>query len=207
MLKSRPDRYGGIPVTIHWLTAILIVMALVTGFRAAGADDDAVQAALLRVHLPAAIVILLLTLTRIVWWVFLDRKPLPVGGSPLWQERLARGVHLLFYVVILGMVATGIGMIVLSGAGPAIFGDATALPDFGVYPPRVPHGIGARLLLALLAAHVGAALYLLIPPLQGEGDHAQHGGWVSPFVSRCSLASGDTPPSDLRSATSPYRGG
>lgn len=160
MLKSSPDRYGAMPVTIHWLTAILIVTALITGFRAAGADDATLQATLLRVHIPAAIAILLLTLTRIVWWLFLDRKPLLVTGSPLWQERLARGVHLLFYVVILGMVATGIGMIALSGAGPAIFGgDGSALPDFTIYPPRMPHGIGARLLIALLAAHVGAALY------------------------------------------------
>jgi len=28
MLKSSPDRYGAIPITIHWLTTILIVLAL-----------------------------------------------------------------------------------------------------------------------------------------------------------------------------------
>src|SRR5690606_16594475 len=40
------------------------------------------------------------------------------------------------------------------------------------------------------------------PPLQGEGDHAQHGGGVSPS------AEGDTPPSGADApATSPSRGG
>lgn len=160
MLKSSPDRYGAIPVTIHWLSAILIAMALVTGFRAAGAADAMVKAALLRVHIPAAIVILLLTVGRIGWWWFADRKPRPVQGMPKWQDRLARFVHFAFYVVILGMIGSGIGMIVSSGAGPAIFaGGETTLPDFDAYPPRMPHGLGARLMLALLAAHVGAAVY------------------------------------------------
>ena len=40
-----------------------------------------------------------------------------------------------------------------------------------------------------------------IPPLPGEGDHAQHGGGVSRYRER------DTPPSGLWPATSPCRGG
>ncbi len=68
-------------------------------------------------------------------------------------------MHLLFYVVILGMIASGIGIMVLSGAGSIIFGQGGVLPDFWKFAPRVPHGIGARLLFALLVLHVGAALY------------------------------------------------
>lgn len=160
MLKSSPDRYGAVPVTIHWLTAILIIFALGSGFQAGNALDPDTKAALLRMHIPAAIIVLLLTAFRIVWWWVFDRKPEPVRGAPLWQERLARGVHIAFYIVILGMVASGIGMIALSGAGPAIFSGAGAeLPNFLQYPPRIPHGLGASLLVALLIAHVGAALY------------------------------------------------
>jgi len=33
------------------------------------------------------------------------------------------------------------------------------LPDLNDFAPRVPHGIGARLLVALLVLHAGAALY------------------------------------------------
>jgi cytochrome b561 len=160
MLKSTTSRYGAVPVTIHWLTAILILAAIVTGFRAAGSMDSATKAELLRFHIPAAVVVVLLTLGRIVWWLFLDRKPLPVDGLPLWQERLARSVHLLFYVVIIGMAASGIGMILLSGAGPVIFGGASGeLPNFLQYPPRTAHGIGISVLIALLLAHIGAAIY------------------------------------------------
>lgn len=160
MLKSTADRYGAIPITIHWLSAILFFVTIGTGFQAGNAIDPTVKVAFLRIHIPTAIIALLLTLFRIVWWWFFDKKPLPARGSRLWQERLARAVHLALYIVILAMIASGIGMIALSGAGPTVFGEsASPLPNFHNYPPRVPHGLGANLLLALLAAHVGAALY------------------------------------------------
>lgn len=160
MLRSSADQYGAVAVSIHWLTAILILIVLGSGFNAADAIDDATKAQLLRVHIPAAIAVLVLTVLRIAWWLLFDAKPQPVRGMPLWQERLARFVHLVFYIVILGMVASGIGMMILSGAGPMIFGTPGAdLPDFHDFPPRAPHGLAASLMVALLFAHVGAALY------------------------------------------------
>lgn len=79
---------------------------------------------------------------------------------PKWQDRASRAVHGLFYVIILGMAASGIGMMILSGAGPIIFGgQPDTLPDFWNYAPRAPHGIGATVMLGLFAAHAGAALY------------------------------------------------
>ncbi len=159
-LKSTSDSYGSIAVTIHWVTALLIVILIGTGLRAAGSEDVAAKAAILRIHVPVAVVVLLLTCARIIWWWRADSKPEPVADSPAWQERAARAVHLLFYVVILGMVASGIGMMVASNAGPILFGGETAaLPDFGRYPARAPHGIGARLLIVLIGLHAAAAIY------------------------------------------------
>lgn len=158
-MKSESDRYGAMAVLVHWLSAALILVLIASGFRAGGTVDPAVKAQLLRIHISVAIAVLLLTLLRVVWWLAIDRRPDPVVGSPLWQERSARAVHLLFYVVILGMIASGIGMMVLSGAGSIIFGQGGVLPDFREFAPRVPHGIGARMLVALLVLHIGAALY------------------------------------------------
>jgi cytochrome b561 len=159
-LKSTPDHYGTMAVAIHWVSAVLIVILIGSGFRAANTVDPAAKAAILRLHVPIAVAVLALTVLRIVWWWGFDRKPDPVVGSPHWQERPTQVAHLLFYIVILGMIASGMGMMVLSGAASMIFGgEGALLPDFWKYPPRLPHGIGARLLLALLALHVGAALY------------------------------------------------
>jgi cytochrome b561 len=159
-LESTPDRYGTVAIAIHWLAALLILIVLITGFRSAGTDDAAAKLAALRIHLPAAVLVLVLTAFRIVWWLGFDQKPDPIAGSPPAQERVARAVHVLLYIVVLGMVASGVGMMVLSGAVPIVVGAASAsLPEFWRYPPRVPHGLGARLMVALLAFHVAAALY------------------------------------------------
>lgn len=159
MLKSGPDRYGAVAVSVHWISAILILILLGSGFQAANAIDPAAKGAFLRLHIPMAIAILLLTLFRIAWWWLFDRKPEPVQGSPASQEWLARIVHVAFYIIILGMVASGIGMMILSGAALDVFAGSNTLPDFNEFLPRVPHGIGAVLLVALLVAHVGAAFY------------------------------------------------
>ena len=160
MLKSTHDRYGSMAVSIHWLSSILILAMLASGFVAEMAPDSAAKAAVLRFHIPVAVVVLLLTVLRLVWWWRFDRRPLPERTSPRWQQRVAQVVHAALYVVVLGMLASGLGMMILSGAAPAVLGTpGTVLPDFNDYAPRVPHGLGALLLIGLLAFHAGAALY------------------------------------------------
>ncbi len=159
-MKSTSTKYGKVAVTIHWLSVVLILAQLGSGFRAASTIDTAAKETVLALHAPLGIAILLLTLARLLWWWFADKKPDPVQGDPAWQAVTAKAVHVLFYVVILGMAASGIGMMAASGAGEILFGAVDApLPDFSKYLPRVPHGLGARLMVILLALHAGAALY------------------------------------------------
>ena len=82
MLKSTADRYGAIAVTIHWITAILILALLGSGFQAANAVDPVAKGAFLRVHIPLAVAILLLTLFRIVWWWLFDMAGVAGTGGP-----------------------------------------------------------------------------------------------------------------------------
>ena len=159
-IKSSSTHYGIVAVAIHWLSAALIIAVLGSGFRAASTLDPAAKAQILTVHVPLAISAALLTLARLLWWWLVDRKPDPLKGTPRWQALSAGAVHWLFYIVIFGMAASGIGMFVLSGAGAIVFGGAEGpLPDFWTFKPRVPHGLGARAMLVLLALHAGAALY------------------------------------------------
>jgi cytochrome b561 len=159
MLKSRSDHYGALIVSIHWLSAMLILVLLGSGFRIANTIDAGSKAALLRIHIPVAAIVLGLTLFRIIWWWRFDIKPLAVQGTPLWQERAARAVHVAFYLVILGMLASGAGLIILSKAAPVIFQTGAVLPNFADYPPHRLHVSGALLLVVLVALHAGSALY------------------------------------------------
>ncbi|WP_390911299.1 cytochrome b/b6 domain-containing protein [Pseudosulfitobacter sp. SM2401] len=159
-MKSTPTQYGSVAVTIHWLSALFILAMLGSGFRASSMTQSAAKEAILMFHVPLGVAILLLTLLRLFWWWGVDQKPRPVDGDPVWQTFTAKAIHVLFYVVILGMAASGIGMLALSGAGGVLFGAGTEpLPDFTEFLPRMPHGLGARLMLALFALHAGAALY------------------------------------------------
>lgn len=158
--KSTADRYGRVAVLIHWVSALAIFGLLGSGLYLEDLADDGQKTSILRIHAIMGVAILLLTLVRIGWWAFVDRRPGHPAGMSRWQEISAAAVHGLLYVVMLVMAASGMAMIALSGAGDILFSGAPGpLPDFRDYLPRAPHGIGGRLLMALIAAHVGAALY------------------------------------------------
>jgi len=157
-LKSSPTRYGKLPIAIHWLTALLIVMLFGTGLAASSQTDSAATLALVRFHVPLGIAVLALTLLRIVWWWFIDRRPEPAPGQPRLQELAARVVHLGLYVVLMVLASSGIATLVLSGAMPAIIA-GTTLPEFDSLLPRLVHSVVSKLMLALLALHIGAALW------------------------------------------------
>lgn len=159
-LKSTPQRYGTVAIAIHWITAAALLGLLVSGFRAAGLDDDAAKAALLRPHTAIGVAVLLLTLARILWWVAVDTKPQHIGGQPRWQEISASAVHGLLMLALLLMAASGIAMMALSGAGDIVWGGAPGpLPDFTQFAPRAGHGLVAFVIIVLTLVHVAAALY------------------------------------------------
>lgn len=157
-LKSSPARYGSVAITIHWLTPIIILALFATGLLAAGQADPEAQLALVRFHVPLGSAVLVLTLLRVVWWWVADRRPGLPADQPDWQKFAARAVHIALYLIVLLLAASGIATVVLSGALPAIIA-GTALPDFESVLPRLVHGVSSKVMLGLLALHVGAALY------------------------------------------------
>jgi len=157
--KSSADSYGAVAISIHWLTAAAILGVLGTGLSLDRVGEEA-ETGVLRVHVVFGITAFALTILRIVWWLFADRRPPEAPDQPRWQAAVAWGVHRLLYLAILIMGASGIAMIALSGAGDILFGGAQRpLPNFFDYAPRGPHGLVAWLLMALVALHAGAALY------------------------------------------------
>ena len=157
--KSTSDRYGRVAVLIHWASALLILALLASGLKAANTTDPAAQLMTLRIHVVLGLSMTALTLARLGWWL-VDAKPALATGTGAIMARAAKTVHASFYMIILGMVATGIGMTVVSGAGAILFaGTPGILPDFWSYPPRGLHRYGAWALLTLFVPHAGAALY------------------------------------------------
>jgi cytochrome b561 len=158
-LNGKDARYGAVAIFMHWATAALIVVLFATGLQAVAQTDDAAKVALLRAHVPVGIGVLLLTALRIAWRLLADRgRPNSPAQDPAWRRLLARAVHIGLYVVIVVTAISGFATVLVSGAMPAIISGAT-LPDLTVGLPRAMHGIMPRLMLVLLAMHIGVALY------------------------------------------------
>ena len=156
--KSTTDRYGTVAVTIHWVTAAAILLLFGLGLAAANAPDPGVKLVLLRIHVPLGIAIFALTVFRIVWW-FIDRRPRPLAGMPGWQVTAEGAVRLLIYALVLVLGASGIVLLLLSGAPAVLFFHTPGpLADFWSFPPMMAHYLAAFALIGLAALHVAAAL-------------------------------------------------
>lgn len=159
-LKSSTTRYGGVAIAIHWLTALAIFGMLFSGLSAANTSDPETQFTLLRGHAIMGSLIGVLTIFRIVWWLFIDRRPADQPGLSRGQAIASHVVHYGLYAVILVMVSSGFATVILTGANLQLFGsEPLPLPEFDLAPPMTVHGILARVLIALLIGHIGAALY------------------------------------------------
>lgn len=157
---TTPKRYHPALVVLHWLSALLIILALFAGLGALGdMPNTPEKAPMLATHMTMGLIILALTVTRLVVR-FVSKKPAPAtAGHPL-LDKIGVATHWLLYLGALGMGLSGLGIASQSGIFPLLGGGEVSLPaDFMVYPPRIGHGLVARLLLALIALHVGAALY------------------------------------------------
>ena len=157
-MKSTTYRYGSVAIALHWTSALAIFAALAGGLVMANSADPALVRAILPIHLVLGSTALVLTLVRIGWWIWGDKRPPPLPGQPPAQESAARIVHALLYVAILVLASSGLATVILSGAIPALL-SGSPLPDFDTLLPRLAHGIASKALLVLLALHVGAALW------------------------------------------------
>lgn len=156
-VKSSADRYGSVAIAIHWVSTAAVIGLLISGTVAEG-TPGAGKASILVVHAAIGTLVLLLTLARVAWWLWADKRPAPLAGQPASQEFLARAVHGLLYLAIFVLTLSGIATLALSGAVPALLGQGP-LPDFSTVPPRFVHGLASKLMIALVAVHTLAALY------------------------------------------------
>lgn len=156
--KSTSTQYGPVAITIHWASALAVILAFAAGFVVANVAPPAQQGPILIAHITLGLIVFALTLLRIVWWVVADKRPAPVGKQPHWQELTAKIVHFGLYALLILMGTSGIVTVVLSGALPTILSGGP-VPDLSQLIPRIAHGIMSKILLALFVLHIGAALY------------------------------------------------
>lgn len=155
-------RYSGVSLTLHWLTALLVVVQI--GLIMAGDNIEGPLARTLRdLHKSVGLSILVLTLVRIGWRLANPALP-SLPGTPAWERWAARITHVLFYATLLALPLTG--WLASSAAGRDIlwFGlfDWPLLPIGGGRETAGAlmdgHRLAVKLMYVLLVLHVGAAL-------------------------------------------------
>ncbi len=160
MSETAPKRYHPVHVAIHWLMALLVLTILGTAkFVLPGiSTDDPQKAMMLQIHAYTGGAVAVLLIARLILR-FTVKRPAPADAGNAFLNFLAKAVHALFYVLLIGMAVSGLGMYQLANL-PAVFGGAQPYPsNFFDFPPRMGHGFLSSLLLALVALHFGAAMY------------------------------------------------
>lgn len=159
------DRYSNVSLVLHWLIAALVIAQIVFVMihDAAGEENREMSRLFMDLHKSTGLSILLLTLVRLGWRAANPAIPLPVS-TPVWQKIIARGTHVLFYIVLLAMPLAGWAASSAAGRGIEWYG-LFAVPGLPVPASRElagtlmdGHELAAKLLYVLLFLHVAAAL-------------------------------------------------
>lgn len=154
-------RYHPVLVTLHWLLALVLLVALGMGSQVLAELPNAAPQKLdaLKGHMIAGGIIFVLTLVRLVTRLSTAHPPAASTGIA-WADRVAPLMHWVLYALVLIMAGSGIAMSVAFDLPGVVFGGTGSLPpDFHVVTARAVHGAASKLLAIMIALHIGAALY------------------------------------------------
>jgi cytochrome b561 len=167
------NNYSGVAIVLHWLIAVLIITNVGYAWYANGLHGMA-KIPPIQIHKSIGITVLLLSLIRLAWRLIHRPPPLSAHLKP-WEKWLAHAVHILFYVVMIGLPLSGWAMV---SASPTIrvfpitffgYGHWPAISALSALPHdqmkaahdslETAHGLLAKLIIyVLFPLHVLGAL-------------------------------------------------
>ena len=162
-LRNPSHRWAAVSQLLHWATLGLIVWIAWLGLTMVDLPNTPAKINAYALHKSLGLTLLALVAVRVAWRLFAG-APRPVRGTPAWQERIAALTHVGLYVLLLAIPLSG--WLFNSASGyplqwfrkfnlPALAGRDEALAALA----RNVHEWGFWLLVALVAAHAGAALF------------------------------------------------
>ncbi len=158
---DRGVRFGSVSIFNHWVIAIAVIVMLAIGLLMDEFPKGEERTFVVNLHKSIGIFVLLFGAWRVLWRL-LWRFPDEVVAMPAWQKKAASLVHWALLAAILIMPLSGyIGS--STGGHPVSFFGLFSLPALGEAKwlsgiAWGVHEIVAYILIALIAAHVLAAL-------------------------------------------------
>ncbi|MCR0983787.1 cytochrome b [Roseomonas populi] len=160
MSRRSPD-FHPVLRAVHWLMAAMVLAMLFIGVGMVSTTGP-LYPALLALHRPLGISILLLVLIRLPLRLATGAPALP-ADLPRMQKLAAKASHVLLYASMVTLPLVGWGML-SAGGYPVQLTKALILPpilphDLRLYAVlRAMHTVVALLFFALILAHLAAAL-------------------------------------------------
>jgi cytochrome b561 len=155
-------RYHPALVSLHWLLAILIVVALLMGSNILSQipNDNPEKLFALKMHMITGFIILILMIIRVFIRKFTQKPAAADTGNPL-LNKTGSIAHILLYLLVFAMVASGMAIAVMAGLPDIVFNQSgVALPEnFNHLLPRIFHGVIAKLLFVIIFLHLLGTLY------------------------------------------------
>ncbi|NLB57328.1 MAG: cytochrome b [Gammaproteobacteria bacterium] len=161
--KNDALRWGGASQLLHWLVVALILAQGPLGLLMADMPNSPDKIRAYALHKSIGLTILALAALRLAWRLHAG-SPVPVPGTPRWQERAAQVSQVLLYALLFAIPLSG-----------WLFNSAAGFPLqwFGLFnlPPIAPGDPALReiagtlhlwlflLLVAVALVHAGAALH------------------------------------------------
>ena len=158
-----PTSYTLTARTLHWVMAVLMILMLAAGLVMSDIEDPALKGTVYGLHKATGILVLLLAGFRVLWRLS-HAVPAISTALPVWQRRAARLAHGGLYGVMFLLPLSGWSMSSAAGYPVSFYGLFT-IPDMVAKNPELAgilediHEVSANAFIALLVAHLGAALY------------------------------------------------
>jgi cytochrome b561 len=156
--ESRPARWSGLVISLHWAAAAIIVALLALGWvMIYGGLNAAATFDLYQWHKSFGFAALALTVARLPARLVGSSPPPPV--SPRWERRLAQFTQITLYALTIVVIATG--WLVVSASPlpvPTRFFNLFVIPNIVAADPSL---FGAATLIHKLAAWSIAVLVVL----------------------------------------------
>ena len=105
-LTNSKTSWGAISKSLHWLVALLILVAIVLGISAVWLPLSPAKLNLFVYHKSIGISVLVLVMLRVLWKIF-SPQPMPADGLTQRQSRLANAGHWLLYGLMFAVPISG----------------------------------------------------------------------------------------------------
>lgn len=118
---ARVTHYNNLSVSLHWLVAVTVLALFALGFWMV---DLTYYSSWYKTaphwHKSAGVLLAVLVAFRLLWKV-ISRVPKPLASHSSLQQRLATTVHVVLYVLLLGILLTGYLISTADGRGIQVF--------------------------------------------------------------------------------------